>query len=70
MVGPAEFLILVFVLGGTVLWIWMLTDCIQHERSEGNDKLIWVLVIVLTGWIGALIYLFVRRPRRIELYGE
>ena len=34
---------------GFVLWIWMLVDCASHEPSEGNDKLIWVLIIVLTG---------------------
>ena len=68
-----SFLVLLFLLvglGGFVLWIWMLIDCINHEPSEGNDKLIWVLVIVLTGWIGALIYLFARRPKRIRMYGR
>lgn len=45
-------------------WIWMLVDCLKHENDKGNDKLIWVLVIVLTNWIGALIYFFVRRPDR------
>ena len=53
-----------------IFWIWMLIDCIKNEPSEGNDKIIWVLVIVLTGWIGALIYLLARRPKRIEKYGH
>ena len=57
-------------IGVTVLWIWMLIDCVTKEPSEGNDKLIWVLIIVLTGWIGALIYLLVRRPQRKELVGH
>ncbi|MGJ8638950.1 MAG: PLD nuclease N-terminal domain-containing protein [Opitutaceae bacterium] len=55
-----------FGLAAMVLWVWMLIDCLQNESSEGNDKLTWVLVIVLTHWIGALIYLFVRRPQRIR----
>ena len=62
-------LFLVFGIGGTVLWIWMIVDCATKEPSEGNDKLIWILVIVLTHWIGALIYLLVRRPKRIEQLG-
>jgi len=45
-------------------WIWMLIDCLTHESSEGNDKIIWVLVIVLLNFIGALIYFFVRRNAR------
>ena len=52
----------------TILWIWMIIDCAMNEPSEGNDKIVWILVIVLTGWVGALIYFFFRRPRRMALY--
>ena len=61
---------LVIGIGGTIFWIWMIVDCANKEPSEGNDKLIWILIIVLTHWIGALIYLLVRRPQRIEQCGE
>ncbi len=54
----------------TVLWIWVLVEVLTKETSEENTKLIWVLVIVLTGWIGALIYLFVRRPERVKKLGR
>jgi hypothetical protein len=59
-------LITVFVVGilGTVFWIWMLVDCATKERGEGNDKLIWVLIILFTHIIGAALYYFVRRPKR------
>ncbi len=50
-------------------WIWMLVDCATKEPSAGNDKVIWILVIIFTHWIGALIYFFVRRPERKRLYG-
>jgi len=58
-----------FGIGGTVLWVWMLIDCATKEPSEGNDKIIWMLVILLTHVIGALIYFLVRRPQRIQRYG-
>ena len=51
-------------IGGLVLWIWMLIDCATNEPSEGNDKIVWILIIVLANWLGALLYLVVRRPRR------
>jgi len=57
-------------LGLTVLWIWMIVDCATNEPSEGNDKLIWILVIVLAHGIGALIYLLARRPQRKAMYGR
>ena len=46
-----------------VFWIWMLVDCLQNERLQGNDKLVWVLVVVLLHFLGALIYFFVERPK-------
>ena len=46
---------LVLGIGGTILWIWMIIDCATNEPSQGNDKLIWILVIALAHWIGALI---------------
>lgn len=45
-------------------WLWMLVDCLTNEASEGNDKIVWALVIILTNWIGAVIYFIVRRPER------
>jgi hypothetical protein len=47
----------------------MIVDCATKEKSDGNEKLIWILVILLTHWIGALIYLLVRRPQRIQELG-
>ena len=55
---------------GTVFWVWMLIECITKEPSEGNDKLIWALVIILLHLFGAALYFFVRRPTRIEDHGE
>lgn len=50
-----------FVLAILVFWVWMLVDCIQHEfpPQDQNAKIVWILVIIFAGWIGALIYFFV-----------
>ena len=56
--------------GGTILWIWMLIDCATNEPSEGSDKIVWILVILFTHGLGALIYLLARRPERKRLYGR
>lgn len=44
-------------------WLWMLIDCCTKKFEGENEKLIWVLVIVLASWIGALVYFFVGRPK-------
>jgi len=54
----------------SAFWIWMIIDCATKESSEGNDKLMWILIIVLAGIPGAIIYYFVRRSPRIAKLGS
>jgi len=68
MIGGAEILILCFILmlgvialAASVFWIWMLVDAITNKQLNDSDKLIWVLVIIFTHFIGGLIYFFVGR---------
>ena len=63
-------MIMAFAVASFGFWIWMLIDCITKESSEGNDKLIWILVIVFTNFVGAPLYYFVRRPERIRNFGQ
>ena len=49
---------------GTIFWIWMLAECATRERSEGNHKVAWILIIIFTHLIGAALYFFIRRPAR------
>jgi TctA family transporter len=39
-----------------VFWILMLIDCAQRNFKKDNDKIVWVLIIIFTGIIGAIIY--------------
>jgi Phospholipase_D-nuclease N-terminal len=57
-------------IAGTVFWIWMLIDCLTKEPSEGNDKIIWVLVMIFLPAIGSIVYYFIRRPERIQQTGQ
>ncbi len=59
-----------FTIACFVFWIWMLIDCLKYEPSSGNEKIIWILVIVLLSALGALLYYFVRRPERIKQTGQ
>lgn len=71
MIG-ATFMFFFLLLGitGMVFWIWMIVECATREPSQGNDKIVWIVIIVFTNWIGALIYYFVRRPQRIAQVGR
>ena len=50
-------------LGSLAVWIWALVDCVRRTFAGDNEKLIWVVVIVLANTIGAIIYLIVGRPK-------
>lgn len=69
--GGSELLLLALVLGAIALglgffvfWIWMLIDSIRNANISGNERVAWVLVIVLTHFLGALIYFVVSRTSR------
>jgi uncharacterized BrkB/YihY/UPF0761 family membrane protein len=42
-----------------VFWILMLVDCVKRKFKDGSDKIAWVLVIIFTQIIGAIIYYFI-----------
>ena len=58
--------VLMFILGIAALgvWIWALVDAIQNPDLDSTMRIVWVLVIVFTQIIGAIIYLAIGRSRR------
>lgn len=42
-----------------VFWILMLVDCARRKFKKSDEQIVWILVIALVGFIGALIYYFV-----------
>lgn len=55
--------LLPFGLLALAFWAWMIVDCAKHE-NEGNTKIVWILVILFAGVVGAPLYFFVRRLPR------
>ena len=52
------FAIITLIICLFVFWIWMLIDCIGRKFKGDNERLLWVLIIVLGGFIGAALYYF------------
>jgi hypothetical protein len=57
-------LLIVLGLAAFIFTIWMLIDAIRNPRLTAAMKIVWVLVILLLEFIGALIYFFVARSPR------
>lgn len=58
--------IMLVILAGTVFWIIALVDCARREFTGSNDKIVWVLIVLLGSLIGALVYWFVGRPKGVN----
>ena len=55
---------------GTIFWIVEIVACVTKESSEGNTKIVWLLIILFTHFLGAALYYFIRRPERIATLGR
>ena len=53
----------------TIFWLWMLIDCITNAALNGTEKIVWLLVIILTHIIGAVLYFFLGRSGRVNRPG-
>ncbi|VVB87586.1 Uncharacterised protein [uncultured archaeon] len=66
MIGSSEILLILFgpvFVFVIVFWLWIMIDCLKRPDDRfkigGKDaKLIWILVIIFTGLIGAVFYYF------------
>jgi hypothetical protein len=64
LVGGACVLVwIVLALASLIFWVWALVDAIQNPGLSSNERLLWVLVIILTQVLGAILYLLIGRKR-------
>jgi len=48
-----------------VFWILMIVDAAKRKFKSDGEKTAWILVVVLAGALGAIIYYFVvKRPNK------
>jgi hypothetical protein len=53
-----------FLLVPLALFIWALVDILKSEFKDSNNRIIWLLVVLLLPMIGAVIYLTVGRKQK------
>ena len=62
-------LFLSILLAAVAFWIWALVDAVRapEDSYRTGTKLVWVLVIAITQFVGAVIYYLVGRGRNRPL---
>ena len=65
-IGPQEIVIVLLV--SVVMFVIPIIALIDILRNdfEGNNKIIWVIVILLTWLLGAILYYFIGRQQKVE----
>jgi hypothetical protein len=69
---PLTALILFLTIGGFVLWLGMMWDCAVASEMSITSKVLWLILVIPTPNLGALIYYFCvfKRQRRRRAQAE
>ncbi len=62
--------IVVFALSIFGLWFWSLIHCIINKNLSETNKIIGIVLIVILGLIGSLVYLFLPREKHANSQTE
>jgi hypothetical protein len=65
MPGAIEWLIILGVISiAFILPIWALIDIIRSQFNDPNNKIIWVIVVILLPFLGSILYLAIGRGQK------
>lgn len=59
----ANVLLLGLIIAAFVFWVVELVDCTRREFKDSNEKLMWILIILLAQGVGAIVYYAVGKQR-------
>ena len=59
--SPVDLFVIFLVLLPSVFWLVELIDVLRRRFSDPSIKIVWVLVVIFTHFVGALIYYFAGR---------
>jgi uncharacterized BrkB/YihY/UPF0761 family membrane protein len=65
MVGPWQIIIILTAFLGIIPTIIALVEILK-SKFNGNDKIVWVLVVLFLNLIGAILYFAIGRNQRVK----
>ncbi len=71
MPGGAEWILiliaLVVVLTSVGFWVYTIVDVAKSKFNDDITKIVWLLVVILLGFLGSIIYWIVGRSSKVNL---
>lgn len=63
--GLVIFFIIMAIIGlvAFIFWIWSIIDCVKRDFPGDNEKILWLVIIIILGVLGSLIYLIAGRKK-------
>ena len=55
-----------FGLAGLALWGWCLYDVVTGTFKNDNDRIIWIILLLMIPVLGILFYLLLGREKRLN----
>lgn len=59
-----------FVIGLLAFWIYCVVDIVKSEFKNSNDKIIWLILILMVPFLGAILYIAVGKTQKLEGSGS
>lgn len=66
MIGPWQIILILICLLGIIPTLIALIDILRN-KFEGNNKLIWILVVLFFNLLGAVLYFTIGKKQKIKL---
>ena len=66
-VEPAQMILILFTSLGIIAAIIALID-ISKSKFSGNKKIVWILVVLFTGLLGAILYFLLGNKQKLTNY--
>jgi len=63
-IGPAQMILILLASLGIIATIIALIDILKN-KFNGNDKIVWILVVLFTGLLGAIFYFALGRKQKL-----
>jgi hypothetical protein len=65
MPGGLEWILIIIALAGVIFWIRTIIEIANSQFKDNTSKITWLLVVLLTGILGAIIYVVAGRQSRV-----
>lgn len=64
------FFAMIIGLGCTLIWVLAIIEIVQSEFTDKNERLVWLLLVILLPLVGTILYFAIGRKQRLEDAGS